>query len=279
MDDLQEFVSTAETALRAVVKSVLGDRWLESHGAPNPNRLEKNRDRARERRDGAVVPDGLEAFLDIQHIIDVVEANWSMFEPVFKDRDRTLVLLDVLRRYRNERAHNREMVPFERSLLRGASGQLRNQIGLYRSSVAGHRDHYPVIERVSDQFGNVGTDDSWSLRGSPQVRLDVGSQLLFECRGFDPRGRTIEWVLTTHLEASDLTEAENERWKPLGKDDRLVLHIDESMVGEKLYVNVLMRSTGKHHLESGMIWTQVEYETVGFDQMVRFTYAVNPPPD
>ncbi|MGW4295067.1 hypothetical protein ACWEH1_18695 [Micromonospora chersina] len=148
-----EALAAVETALRNIVRQIMGDAWQAATGAPDLERLREKQQEARRRRDGSVVADDLLAFVEWHHLTGLIERNWAAFKPVFDDLARTKVFFGILSDYRNDVAHSRELNDFEKHLLVGSSGQLRNQIAIYRGQAVGSSAYYPTIERAWDNFG------------------------------------------------------------------------------------------------------------------------------
>ena len=111
-------------------------------------------------------------------------------------------LLKRLDDLRNTIAHGRALVPFEVELASGIAGDVRNRVTLYMTLQDPGGDHFPRIESVTDEFGNV-LDGSLTLKTSNPlcqtgVTLRVDDRVRFVCRGTDPQGRDLRWTLRTH---------------------------------------------------------------------------------
>ena len=152
--------------------------------------------------------------------------------------------------------HSRSLREFERDLVNGIVGELRNLVVIYRSQKGPDMEYYPRIEQVIDSFGN-------SSEGTEEVetglRLKVGDTVQFECRGWDPQDRTLLWDLFGGLYATT----------PLGTAEgsavSLTLTITEQMVREKLTIVIWMKSSGKYHRHTNN------------DDFCAFRYTVVPP--
>ncbi len=169
-----------ETALRLLISDVLGSpRWLAAPGAPSEDRLRERQAEEAKRRDGATVSSNLINYTETYHLTTIIEKNWEKFQPAFKDKIRTLAYFGVINDVRNSVAHSRDLVPFERDLISGIAGQLRNQVSLYRSAQTASAKYYPLIEDLKDEgractVGDEADDDGL-------LHLDAPS--------FDARGR------------------------------------------------------------------------------------------
>jgi hypothetical protein len=179
-----------EVALRLAVRQVLGGtEWLKAKGAPEREKLAERQEVEVKRRDGTVVSEDLLDYTETYHLTELVKKNWDSFSPVFVDKKRTEAFFGVIEDVRNSIAHSRDLVPFERDLITGIAGLLRNQVALYRSgAIDAAAQHYPLIESLKDSFGR----DGHPLGGAPgrfsRIRLEVGDVITFVGKATDPRG-------------------------------------------------------------------------------------------
>lgn len=251
-----------ETALRELIRRVLGPDWTTKRGAPDLERLKEKQEEDRKRRDGAIVSDDLLAYTEFYSLTQLIEKNWDSFKPAFGDLARTKVLLGILGDFRNPVAHSRDLLPFERDLLSGASGQLRNQVSLFLSRDDGPHRYYSSIESVTDSFGySGGTSYDADLHVCP-TRLSVGERITFQCMGIDPRGRELTWRLEVGNSFDKVEIA-----TAAGVPAELVWDIGAAHVGEKRWVRISIEHDG-----SFQRWGNYDDERF-------YTYHVNPPLD
>lgn len=159
-----------ETALRLAIREVFGYEWIGAKGAPDEEKLRERGVEEEKRRDGAVVSRDLLDYTETYHLTGIISDNWEKFQPVFKDKGRTLAYFGVIEDVRNSVAHSRDLVPFERDLISGIAGQLRNQVALFRSSEDQSARYYPKIERIVDGFGIEGIPDGYGFDTPPTGR-------------------------------------------------------------------------------------------------------------
>ncbi|WP_143671275.1 hypothetical protein [Streptomyces sp. Ru87] len=202
------------------------------------------------------------AYTELYSLTQLIIKNWDEFKPVFGDLARTKVLLGVLEDFRNPVAHSRQLLPFERDLLSGASGQLRNQISLHLAQGDGYWRYYPTIESVTDSFGYLAGDSYAADIKGCKMRLNVGDRIEFHCMANDPRERNLEWRLEVGI---------NSRREQVdtatGVPAELVWEIGERHVGEKRWVRISVAHDGRFHRKGD------------FDDERFQTYHVNPPLD
>jgi hypothetical protein len=272
--DPAEALQALENSLRLIVREVLGADLPAQ--LSNVDKLARNQARDLQRRDGALVSDDLLAYTEFPELRTIISNNWPRFEPVFSDQQRIEVYLEAVERVRNAIAHSRQLLEFEKDLVSGISGQLRNQITIYRTRTEPATAHYPVIESVQDSFGQRGRDPDGVAptvlrRGWITQRLEVGDTVSFDCHGSDERGRELEWFLQAvgrsfaPLEPSTVTTT--------GSTAVLRWNVTDEDVGEERWVAVAMRSLGaRYHRRTDALKT-------AYDDKRAFLYAVNPPRD
>ncbi len=154
--DQSEALATAETALRSIVRHLLGDAWQE---LLRPNQLDKAQDRRRKepaQRPGALETDDLLSYVDTPDLTGLVMGQWSTFAPVFQSDTRTQAAFDTLNVYRRRVAHNRPLLTFERDLLSGISGLVRNQVAIFMQKQQPVPSFYAQIATAVDQEGRAG---------------------------------------------------------------------------------------------------------------------------
>jgi hypothetical protein len=257
-----------EVALRLAVRQVLGAEWIKAKGAPDREKLVERQEAEAKRRDGTVVSEELLDYTETYHLTELIKKNWESFNPVFDDKKRTEVFFGVIEDVRNSIAHSRDLVPFERDLIAGVAGLLRNQVALYRSSIVdAAAQHYPLIESLNDSFGR----DGCPLAGPPgrlsRIRLEVGDVITFVGKATDPRGREIAWHVGPEFWPTNPVEVGR------GPDVTFSYVVTEKDVGEDLQIAVHIRSSSKYHRHGS---TSGRFS---HDDGRRFFYAVNPPLD
>jgi len=265
-----EALRSVETVLRLSIAQILPD-WKDVLSNEALGKVAEKRKEEGKRRDGAVVSDELLDYLEFHQLTSIINKRWEQFKPVFRDKGRTAAFFDFLEDVRNSIAHSRNLLPFERDLLSRISGQLRNQVTIYRSSVTDSAQYYPQIESVTDSFG-------WRMpKGTTQVitgpdqfrvgtRLEVGQTVQFNCSGWDARDRTLYWRLF-RVEAYWATSQKRLVSSAEGTEALLTWQVTDEDVGEYSHAIIEMISASRFHLHKD------------YDDQVLFTYAVNPPLD
>jgi hypothetical protein len=256
-----EAINQLELVLRDLVRSVMGDSWQKQSGI-NLQKLEGARDADSAKRRGRISSEDLLAYMEFYELKEVILKNWDLFAPALGKKKYVEVYLDRMEGFRNPAVHSRSLLPFERSFVEGIVGEFRNLVTMYRSSRGPDMNYYPQIESVTDSFGRVVTP-STPTQGAPiqqrnEIRLQVGYTVTFRCRGIDPHGRELVWVL--HGTPGTWPEA-------VGNDVALEWQVTNSCVREAFVITIQMLSRGRYHRHGS------------FDDSVQFPYAVDPPLD
>jgi len=269
-----EALRSVEIALRLLVREVLGaSGWGSAPGAPNAEKLSERREEEQKRRDGSVAPDSLLEYTETFHLTELILKNWESFKPVFADLNRTRTFFGILEDVRNAIAHSRDLVPFERDLIAGVSGQLRNQIALYRGRPGTSTQYYPAIEAITDSFGieaigGLDSLDEYDFVRRTGIRLEVGDVIRFKGRAFNAGSLPTQWFISW---ASRTDFFHSRTVVALGDDVEFAYTVTEDDVSEKLTIMILITTESKYHRRNQ------EYGFGSYDDIRGFGYAVNPP--
>lgn len=252
--DPAEAINLVEVVLRDLVRLVLGDAWMQSRRVDTA-KLEEKRDEDKAKRRGTAVNEDLLAYTEFTQLQNIILDDWPKFTSALGKKKYIEAYFDRLTGFRNPTMHSRPLREFERDLVNGIVGELRNLIVIYRSAQGPDMEYYPKIEQVTDSLGNNPNDP---LDFSPKLRLKVGDVVKFECRGWDPQDRNLTWQLEEGRNRGILSEMQ-------GSEATLTLVITEKMVQERLNVYISITSDGQYH-------------RYGFyDDECTFHYAVDPP--
>lgn len=272
----REAIHTCENAMRNIIRLLMGDTWPGSLNSSQRSQIRKSMENESNDRDGVVHSDDLLAFADTRHLTAIIEKNWPVFQPVFKNETRIKVSFEALNSYRRTVSHSRELRPFERDLLSGISGQIRNMVTLHLNTISDTRQHYPVIESAIDSLGHVGSESFYAQPMNyplPVMKeLEVGDAVTFDAQGWDPRDRRLDWSIVANNRPFMGAEvfSQDSLAKASGDTVSMTLLITEDLVGLELFVAVVLRSETKHRKHK-------DIASLGYDDRRCFVYRVNPP--
>lgn len=258
--DPSDSLRAIEVALRLAIRHVIGGAWIDASGAPDISRLEEKRQVERKRRDGAAISSDLLEYVETYHLTTMIKQNWEAFKQVFDDRQRTLVYFKVVEDVRNSIAHSRDLMEFERDLVSGIAGQIRNQVSMYRALVDESSKYYPSIEKVTDGFGTPGEDAHYAI---PTTRVDVGDLLTFEASAFSADGRPVIWYLQKTKQSQYVSTERHEVAR--GDSVNFSYRTTEEDVSENFYIGVVIATESKFHRHPG------------HDDLKFYRYQVSPP--
>jgi hypothetical protein len=256
--DVTQALKDTENALRDFISSVLfkkfGDKWIEKCGVTS-ERIERWQERKaveKKRQIFGVVEERLIYYADFYDLKTILKKHWAEeFAEPLGDWKTFKVWLEELGRLRDPDAHRRELLPHQKNLAIGISGEIRTRLVRYRSKQETSEDYYPRIESVRDNFGNIWTDES--------------SRTIYTKTILRPND-IIDYVIT----ASDPMDEDLEYGISLGGDiwqtgNTFSVIITEDHVKNNLCIGVFIRSLRKYHAHGF------------YDDFVYFFYDVLPP--
>lgn len=249
-----------------------GAGWLDRVATPERRQTWTDRAESEARSRGtkgvSVVPDGGLSYANFFDLVAIAEKQefWEPLAPALGKKADALPLLRRLDSLRNAVGHSRPLLPFERDLISGIAGQVRNQVTIYMSSQDPAGDLYPRIESIRD---SLGTSIEESARGdyfvSGSVRkttlvLHPGQVLTFECLGTDPQGRDLRWEISANYSRfTAFTVATS------GEQAVLEWPVSEDDVSERTWVTIKLTAQ------------DAKYHRLGdHDHRATFSYRVRP---
>jgi len=202
--DVTQALRDAENSLRDFIGSVLsksiGNNWVESCGV-SEDRIRKWQERKEaesKRQEAGVVEERLLYYADFYDLRTILKKHWSgEFSAALGDWKTMDVWLTELEKLRDPDAHRRELLPHQKHLVLGISGEIRNRIVRYRSKQESVEDFYPRIESVRDSLGNiwVAGDLATKIVKHP-LRLNDLLDLVVTAR--DPQDAELEFGIATN---------------------------------------------------------------------------------
>jgi hypothetical protein len=260
-------IAVIETDLRHLVRVVLskahGPNWLtQCLDSATLAKLNERQEEEGKRRSPAKVSGDPMAYTHLYELRKIVEKDWEQFVPALGEKREFVVLMDKVEDFRNAPAHSRELLPYERSLLDGIAGSVRTMVTQYVSSQAQDARHYPVIESIRDSFGNEPESLTSKYNSVTELIdtglvLQVGDEVQFEARGWDPQGRALTWRWGAPVTRDDTSIS--------GSEVHFVWSPTENDVGRSCFLVIELLSTGPYH------------RGPGYDQQITFLYQVEPP--
>lgn len=254
--EIQQTLKDCENALRDFMALTLerqhGEDWINFCQA-TPEQIkewEKRKQEDNERHQATTSDEHLINYTDINDLKTILLANWEgEFMDTFGDYKLMETYLNILNRYRNPDIHRRPLLTFQKHLILGISGEIRNMIAVYRSYRELDREGFPRIESVRDNLGNIWTPGNPSHLKTGMT-VHVGDMIEFVVTAIDP------------LEEDMMYSVQERGWSP---GNVLTTVIEPKLVGKETAINIFIRSDRKFHAFPN-----------GYDDRVAFDYQVLP---
>ena len=255
--DITQALKDTENSLRdfiaVVLRTKFGESWLENCGVSS-ERLEKWKERKVEegkRQESGVIEQRLIYYADFYDLRTILKKHWSgEFSNALGDWKTIEVWLSELEKLRDPDAHRRELLPHQKHLILGISGEIRTRLVRYRSKQETSEDYYPRIESVRDNLGNIYTYGDGNIFTG--MRLRVGDVIEFVITATDPLGEALQYSIMPSLQS----------WQ----DGNVIsLRLTERHVQQRFQVMLAVKSGRKFHANKD------------YDDGVIFNYEVLPP--
>lgn len=254
--------SEVENSLRDFIAVMLqkqhGSDWIKKCGV-TPERIKnwesRKADEVRRQQAGAV-EERLLYYADFYDLNTILHKNWSgEISAALGGKWKTIeVFLNELGKLRDPNAHHRELLPHQKHLVLGLSGEIRNRLVRYRSKMETSEDYYPRLESVRDNLGYVWVPPHGA--GISGAHLRVGDALEFVVSATDPLGEPLSYKIRK------IYGGDNDQWQ---ENNVLNVPITAGDVRKDFKVAIYMRSPRQYHARG--TW----------DDDVIFVYEVLPP--
>lgn len=257
--DITQALKDTENSLRdfitAVLREKLGEFWIDCSGV-SAERIDKWKERKAsetKRQKTGVVEERLIYYADFYDLRTMLKKHWAGEFSTALGNWKTLdVWLDELEKLRDPDAHRRELLPHQKHLVLGITGDIRTRIVRYRSKHETSEDYYPRIESARDSLGNIYTYGTLRITETG-MRLRVGDAIEFVITATDPMGEPLKY---------GLYNSSNTSWQ----DNNVIsLRLKEPDVGKTFNAILAIKSNRQYHAENG------------YDDVVVFKYEILPP--
>lgn len=261
--DVTQSLKDAENALRDFIGAVLSakhnERWLD-HTGVSPDRLARWTERKEteaKRQQAGVVEERILYYADFYDLSTILKKNWGDFAPALGEWKTMAVWLTELERLRDPDAHRRELLPHQKHLILGISGEIRNRIVRYRNKQETADDFFPRIESARDSLGNIFTPGGLGPNiVVTKTILRPGDVIDFVVTATDPLGEELSYSLTVSGFRHE------SKWQSSGS---LSTRIEEAHISTTFMIDLMVKSPRKYHASPGC------------DDSVMFHYEVLPP--
>jgi len=258
--DISQALRDAENALRdfiaAELSRLFGASWEDGSGV-SPERLAKWKERKAveaKRQASGVVDERLIYYADFYDLRTILKKHWSdVFSSAFGDWKKIDVYLEELEKLRDPDAHRRELLPHQKQLALGISGEIRTRIVRYRSKRATSDDVFPLIESARDSLGNMWIPGNLDTGQNvfAKMTLRVGDRVQFVLTARDPEEAPLEYGMQVGYSGV----------QPWQASDIFTIELEAENIGKLFTVSFFVRSNRAFHAHQ---W---------FDDRVHFHYS------
>lgn len=259
--DITQALKDAENALRDFIVSILGesfgDAWEEQCGV-SPERLAKWHERKaveEKQQVSGVVEERLIYYAEFYDLQTILKKHWNLFAAALGEWKTMDVWLTMLNGLRNPDAHRRELLPHQKHLAIGISGEIRTRIVRFRSQQETADNYFPRIESVRDNYGNLLIATADKILFTKTI-LRPGDVVDFVITASDPLEEQLMYSLDSQSELLV-------NWQ---SDNMLSFRVEAQHIDRSFQIILCIKSQRTHHANS----------RAKMDDMVMFFYTVLP---
>lgn len=251
---LKEVENSLRDFISALMNEEKGSDWINSCGISSDRIIQwkARREVEKKKQKFGTPEDRLIYYSDFFDLSSIIDKNWNdKFKAALGDKPTILLFLKILDDFRNPDAHRRELLPHQKHLIIGISGEIRNRIVLYRSKKETGEDYFPRIESVRDNLGNLCTLENMVV--DTKLTLRPGDKLTFIVTATDPLGETLEYQCVSN------------RPEPNWQENNIIeIVIDDKHIAKKQTFIVCIRSKRNYHARGS------------YDDLASISYTILP---
>jgi hypothetical protein len=258
--DLTQTLKDTENSLRdfiaAILEKEIGADWMEKCGvtAERLTQWQERKGVEESRQCGGVVEPRLIYYADFYDIKTILKKNWDRFADAFGEWKTMDVFLAQLETLRDPDAHRRELLPHQKNLALGISGEIRTRLIRYRSKLETTEDYFPRIESARDSLGHIWTPSAVSHSLSTEQILRPDDLIDYVITASDPMGQALQFRMIVEYDWRAEWQTAN----------TFSLKILEKHITKQFSVRLEIKSSRPYHASNT------------FDDKVEFYYTVLP---
>ena len=233
--DVTQALRDAENSLRDFIGAI--GNWIDKCGV-TPERIEQWKDRKateEKRQKAGAVEERILYYAGFFDLKPILKKHWNgIFSDAFGEWKTMEVFLTELEKLRDPDAHRRELLPHQKALVVGISGEIRMRIVRYRSKRETADDCFPRLESVRDSLGNIWTTESSRGLFHTKMNLRTGDSIDFVVTATDPDGGPLLYKV---IEGDDEWQESNE----------LTVTLTDENIGRSVWITVAIKSNKPYH--------------------------------
>jgi len=257
--DINQTLKDCENSLRDFIARTLekqyGDNWINKLEL-SPEKIEEWKQRKQDdnlRHHATTIEEHLINYASLDHLKHVLLTNWEGdFIDALGDYKLIETYINILNRYRNPDIHRRPLLTFQKHLILGITGEIRNKLSVFRSLKELNQEGFPRIESIRDNLGNIWVPGKPS-RIKTSMTIHAGDVLEFVITAIDPQDGDLLYAM------------DNKLWGP---GNVLTQFIEPRHITKKATFSIMIRSERKFHAFP-----------MGYDDRIAFEYQVLPTPE
>jgi len=182
-------------------------------------------------------------YSDFYDLKQIIHKNWELFKPILNNKQRFEVFFAEIERFRDTLAHGRNLTTGQEHLLKGITSDLKNLITYYRNKNENKDDYFIRILKVTDNFGN---DLKTIFLPLPVLRVGDEYEVIIEAN--DPKGRKIEYEVSTWLDKSHL--------QIIQYSNKFTFTISEAFIGTSFMLHISARTPDSEYKNEDSLFPQ-----------------------
>jgi len=254
--DITRSLHNAENILRDYIDMVFsshhGEEWYDKVGVEQ-RKINEWEIRKIPEETGPKAVKGKEKLIQYAQFNDIrkiLKDNWNKdFQNTFGDQDIMNSYLKIIEEYRDPSSRRRELFVYQKHLILGISGEIRNKISIALSAAETGKEVFPRIESVKDNLGGLWTPGKPRKVKTKQV-VNAGDTLEYIVTANDPMEADLEYRIY------------GQKWQV---NNVILFQVNDAMVGKDRTIHLTIRSKRKYHAYPH-----------GYDDRVSFVYDVVP---
>lgn len=245
--DITQALKDAENSLRDFIghtlSSNMGKHWLSEIGVTQKRIDNWNSRKITEekRQTSGAVEERILYYADFYDLKTILKHHWgTYFSKVFGDWKTMEVFLTEMEKLRDPDAHRRELLPHQKALAIGISGEIRTKIVRFRSQLEKIEDHFPRLESIRDSLGTMHIPQAQKkgMITSTNLTLRVGDSVDIVATATDPLGEELSFLFKT------LHGSQDTGWQ---KSNSFSITFSEKDIRAMCDISIRIRSPRPHH--------------------------------
>lgn len=235
-----------------ILRNKYGEKWEEHLGVTSEriDEWKKRMEEEQKRLRGNVIENRLLYYSDFYDLKTIILKNWDLFKNCFSNQTIIKNQLSQLEGFRNPNAHNRDLFEYQKHLLIGYIGEIKNGIMKYRGNLDNKSTFFPECESLN--INGIIYNENWA-------HLDElfrpGDQLTVTIYVTSPNTQKVYYCIQNN-------DIKKFKWS---ESNTFQIQIDNHHLGNNtLYV--FYKSNSSYHLQSNwdgvatISYTVVDYE-------------------